>query len=185
VHLEAKLTSHRESNEPGADETREQKNRYTAAMKARVRLRRGWKLVLLVGVVVLLYFGYEAGKAAICLRLGQQIRSIDETCDKMAQSFPKAFRIFRSIRADGGISSNLAAACASVWHIEPLPLTELTKVSELRALGRPLVAWRLPGRLMADRPGRTRVPLVTSAILRKAIRPGRTRRSRNNPLCQV
>lgn len=96
-----------------------------AAVKTRDELRIVWKLVLLVGVTFLLLLGWKAGNVPLCLRLSHQIRSIDETCEKIAQSFPKAIRIFDAIRENGGLRYNLGAACASVWHIRSLPMTEI------------------------------------------------------------
>jgi len=49
---------------------------------------------------------------------------MDETCDKIAQSFPKAIRIFDAMRENGGLQYNLAAACATVSQIKPLPLAD-------------------------------------------------------------
>lgn len=81
--------------------------------------------IQIVGIICLLYLGWTTENFAVCSTLARQIASFDETCDKIAQSFPNAIVILQAIRENGGLGHNLSAACASVWQIRPLPPTEI------------------------------------------------------------
>ncbi len=98
---------------------------YTAALKTRDGIRALWKLVLLGGVIFSFHSAWEAGNLSLCLGLAHRVHSLDDTCDKIAQSLPKAIRIFNAMQKNGGLLSNLSAACAGVGKIAPLPLREI------------------------------------------------------------
>ncbi|KAK3934399.1 hypothetical protein QBC46DRAFT_273867 [Diplogelasinospora grovesii] len=101
---------------------------YTAAMKSRERFRRVWKLLLFAGVCVLLLLATSSENTAVCIRLGHQIRSMDETYEKMVQSFPKASRVLEAMRETGGITAHIVFACERVWQVRPPPLSELPEL---------------------------------------------------------
>lgn len=90
---------------------------YTAAMKVREISRCYRKLLLLTGVAVFFFLAASNGNVPMCIKLGHQIRSMDETYDKMVQSFPKALGIIKAIRQTGGIMSHLPAACERAWLV--------------------------------------------------------------------
>ncbi len=98
---------------------------YTAALKTRDGIRALWKLVLLGGVIFSFHSAWEAGDLSLCLGLAHRVHSLDDTCDKIAQSLPKAIRIFNAMQKNGGLLTNLSAACAGVGKIAPLPLREI------------------------------------------------------------
>ncbi|KAK3935208.1 hypothetical protein QBC46DRAFT_272234 [Diplogelasinospora grovesii] len=105
---------------------------YTAAMKSRERFRRVWKLLLFTGVCVLLLLATSSENTAVCIRLRHQIRSMDETYEKMVQSFPKASRVLEAMRETGGITAHILVACERVWQVRPPPLSELPELQAVR-----------------------------------------------------
>ncbi len=98
---------------------------YTAAVVTRNGLRSAWKWIQFVGVIFLFRFGWKSDNLDLCLSLARHLHSFDDTCDKAAQSFPKAICIFNAMQENGGFRRNLSAACTRVWQIKPLPLTQI------------------------------------------------------------
>jgi len=116
-------TNWRSENDP-LECQQEPRDKYTAAVKTRDGFRGCWKGIKLVGAVFLLGLGSKTETVPLCVTLLHQMRSLDDTCDKLAQSFPRAICIFNAVWEHGGLGHNLSAACARVGQIKSLPLTE-------------------------------------------------------------
>jgi hypothetical protein len=94
-------------------------------MKSRDQIRRIWKSLVFFAVGVLFLLAPSDENAAVCYKLGHQIYSMDDTHEKIVQSYPKAERTHNAMKGTGGIMKHLLVASEAVWHVKALPLSKL------------------------------------------------------------
>ncbi|KAI1501038.1 hypothetical protein F5X99DRAFT_429001 [Biscogniauxia marginata] len=127
-----------DSVESGSTEAENEQSSYTSGKKTEgsIHLARKLCCCVIICIALCLLFGGEKDSAyLVCyVKLGNQVRALDATFDKMVQSFSKASSIFSLMGGPDGVLSHITAACERVWEVGAMELGEVRGIASVSAV---------------------------------------------------
>lgn len=105
---------------------------YLASLKTNAIFRSVWNVILSLGIVITFLFVKDARNFANYVRLAHQIRSLDDTYEKIAKSLPEASKIMNEMKISDGITQKFYEACMQITEVRPVSIRDVNGISVSR-----------------------------------------------------